>query len=177
MPAGLTIIERSPHHSVYPARGPVRRSLFALPLLVLLFASAVRSEQSSLPGCEAPATLRKTIKDRRRVIVRPDPRVCSNCNDLTGPVHIVCTDGKVKLEHPELRLSHGQKLEWMAHPELDWSITFLDSPCENKSFNRANTGFTIPFVDAPKRYEYTVQIHGQDCSESGVLIVMPPDHE
>jgi hypothetical protein len=40
------------------------RALFALPLLLFLLAPAARADQASLPGCEAPAALRKTIKDQ-----------------------------------------------------------------------------------------------------------------
>jgi len=42
----------------------MRRSLFALPLLVLLVVLAAQSEQSSLPGCEAPDALREALKDQ-----------------------------------------------------------------------------------------------------------------
>jgi len=42
----------------------MRRSLFALPLLVLLVVLAAQSEQSSLPGCEVPDALRKALKDQ-----------------------------------------------------------------------------------------------------------------
>ncbi|HEY3989662.1 MAG TPA: TlpA disulfide reductase family protein [Acidobacteriaceae bacterium] len=40
------------------------RSLFALPLLLILLPPAARSDQASLPACQAPATLRKTVKDQ-----------------------------------------------------------------------------------------------------------------
>ena len=42
----------------------MRRSVLAFPLLVLLFVPVAQSEQPSLPGCEAPAALRKTLKDQ-----------------------------------------------------------------------------------------------------------------
>jgi thiol-disulfide isomerase/thioredoxin len=42
----------------------MRRSLPALSLLVFLLVPVAHSEQSSLPGCEAPAPLRKVIKDQ-----------------------------------------------------------------------------------------------------------------
>lgn len=42
----------------------MRRSLLALPLLVLFLISPAQSQQASLPGCEAPAALRKVIKDQ-----------------------------------------------------------------------------------------------------------------
>jgi thiol-disulfide isomerase/thioredoxin len=40
------------------------RSLSALPLLLFLLAPVARADQASLPGCEAPAALRKAIKDQ-----------------------------------------------------------------------------------------------------------------
>ena len=40
------------------------RALFALPLLLFLFSPITRADQASLPGCEAPSALRKTIKDQ-----------------------------------------------------------------------------------------------------------------
>ena len=40
------------------------RSLFALQLLLIVLSPAVKAQQRSLPGCEAPPALRKTIKDQ-----------------------------------------------------------------------------------------------------------------
>jgi hypothetical protein len=42
----------------------MRRSLFALPVLALLVLPSARSEQPSLPGCEAPPAVRKIVKDQ-----------------------------------------------------------------------------------------------------------------
>lgn len=42
----------------------MRRLLFALLLLALLAVPSAHTEQVSLPGCEAPAALRKIIKDQ-----------------------------------------------------------------------------------------------------------------
>jgi thiol-disulfide isomerase/thioredoxin len=40
------------------------RSLSALPLLLFLLVPIAKADQPSLPGCEAPAALRKTLKDQ-----------------------------------------------------------------------------------------------------------------
>ena len=42
----------------------MQRSLFALPLLLFLLSPVARADQPSLPGCEAPSTLRKIVKDQ-----------------------------------------------------------------------------------------------------------------
>ena len=42
----------------------MQRSLFALPLLLILLPPAIYAQQQSLPGCEAPPPLRKIIKDQ-----------------------------------------------------------------------------------------------------------------